>query len=238
MATLKAELRAILERYGIDPRDNSQIWDCHGTLVLYHKAYEIIAAKEKITFSAPQMIRSEKDEAVIIVTGTMGDRSEWSFGEAAIGLNYLVKPKQSGYPYAMAEKRGKDRVIGKLVGLAPYVYSEDEAEDFKNGDREAVEPSSPPPAKVTESKQPKPKPDPQEFWKRQSLDLDPKRQKSYLQFADSFEKALAAAPNDKAINRLARDNDGHLELLQQEDRALANALLEKLAERQAQGAVG
>ena len=31
----------------------------------------------------------------------------------------------------MAEKRAKDRVILKLAGLHGYVYSEDEAEDFK-----------------------------------------------------------------------------------------------------------
>jgi hypothetical protein len=149
MATIKPELKTILERYGINPRDSSQCWDCRGTLVLYHKAFEIIAAKESIAFDPPTVVRGNKDEAVIMVVGQMGERIEWSFGEAVIGQNYQVSGKQAAYPYAMAEKRAKDRVIAKLVGLAAYVHSEDEADDFKNGDRKAVEtedstPSNPP----------------------------------------------------------------------------------------------
>lgn len=128
MATLKKELKEILDKYGINPQDKSQLWDCHGTLVLYHKAYEIIAAKENIIFDAPTVIEGNtKDKTVaLLVTGRMGDRSEWSFGEAS------AANLKSTYPYAMAEKRAKDRVIAKLVGLAQYVYSEDEADDFKD----------------------------------------------------------------------------------------------------------
>lgn len=128
MATIKPELKQILDKYGINQNDKSQLWDCHGTLVLYHKAYEIIAAKENIVFDAPVVIEGNaKDKIVsLLVTGRMGDRSEWSFGEAS-SANL-----KSTYPYAMAEKRAKDRVIAKLVGLAQYVYSEDEADDFKN----------------------------------------------------------------------------------------------------------
>ena len=53
MATLKKELKAILDKYGIDHGDKSKLWDCRGTLVLYHKAYEIIAARENIAFCMP-----------------------------------------------------------------------------------------------------------------------------------------------------------------------------------------
>lgn len=128
MARLSKDLKAILDKYGIDPTDKSKLWDCHGTLVLYHKAYEIIAAKEDIRFDQPHVIESnsEKKIACIVVTGHMGERYEWSFGEASPS-NCTNK-----YPYAMAEKRAKDRVIAKLVGLAAHVYSEDEAEEFKN----------------------------------------------------------------------------------------------------------
>ena len=41
----------------------------------------------------------------------------------------------------MAEKRLKDRIILKLVGVSGYVYSEDESDDFKR-----------PPAKLSETK--------------------------------------------------------------------------------------
>ena len=130
MATLKAELREILDRYGIDPRDKSQLWDCHGTLVLYHRAYEIIAAKEGIWFDPPTLIETRSADKIVamLVVGHMGDaRSEWSIGEAA------PANCKNAYPYAMAEKRAKDRVIAKLAGLAAYVYSEAEADEFKDG---------------------------------------------------------------------------------------------------------
>jgi len=127
MATLKKELREILERYDIDPRDKSKLWDCHGTLVLYHRAYEIIAAQEGIKFDAPVLIEANSGERIVamLVTGHWKDRTEWSVGEASPGNS------KNSYPYAIAEKRGKDRVVAKLVGLAEHVYSEDEADEFK-----------------------------------------------------------------------------------------------------------
>ena len=55
----------------------------------------------------------------------MGDVSEWSFGEAAPYNN------KNNYPFAMAEKRAKDRVILKLVGLHGDTYSQAEADEFE-----------------------------------------------------------------------------------------------------------
>ena len=54
----------------------------------------------------------------------MKDASEWSIGEASPYNN------KNAYPFAMAEKRAKDRVILKLVGLHGDVYSQDEADEF------------------------------------------------------------------------------------------------------------
>ena len=102
-------------------------WDCHGTFVLLHKALERVAAHKNITFDPPTIVESDinSKNVVIAVTGHLGDKSEWSFGEAAPYNN------KNAYPFAMAEKRAKDRVILKLVGLHGYAYSEEEADDFK-----------------------------------------------------------------------------------------------------------
>lgn len=115
----------ILKRYGEDPR--TALWDCHGTWVVYHKAIERIAAKAGITFDMPEVVQADARDkiAVIIARGFMGERSEWSFGEAMPSNN------KNAYPFAMAEKRAKDRVVLKLVGLHGLVYSEDESDDFK-----------------------------------------------------------------------------------------------------------
>ena len=98
---------------------NTAGWDCHGTFVLLHKALEKVAVKNKITFDKPEVLEcnSERRIASLIVTGHMGDKSEWSIGEASPSNN------KNSYPYAMAEKRAKDRVILKLLGLHGDVYS-------------------------------------------------------------------------------------------------------------------
>ena len=102
-------------------------WDCHGTYVLLHKALEKVAAKRNVVFDPPQVLSANvtSKEAVVLCTGRMGDKQEWSIGEAAPYNN------KNSYPFAMAEKRAKDRVILKLVGLHGDVYSEDEADAFQ-----------------------------------------------------------------------------------------------------------
>lgn len=123
---LDPTLSKILEEYGENPREAA--WDCHGTWVVYHKAIERIAAKAGIRFDMPEIIEARSADKIvaIVARGFMGDRSEWSFGEAAPNNN------KNAYPYAMAEKRAKDRVVLKLVGLHGLAYSEEEADDFKS----------------------------------------------------------------------------------------------------------
>jgi len=110
----------------------SDVWSVQGTPVVKHKALERLAAGMKIEFRAPQFLRTERDEAVILVTGQLPNCvTEWSIGEAVVNVNYRVTGKMAAYVYAMAEKRAKDRVILKLAGLHG-VYSEEEADEFKN----------------------------------------------------------------------------------------------------------
>lgn len=129
---LDKRIADILRDHGEDPNDTrGVIWDCHGTWVVYHKALERVAARAGISFDKPDVLRAERDEAVIMVTGRMGDRTDWDIGEALINVNYRVSGKQAAYVYAMALKRGRDRLILKLVGLHGLLYSEEEADDFK-----------------------------------------------------------------------------------------------------------
>ena len=102
-------------------------WDCHGTRVILHKALEKIAAKKGITFDAPVHLVTDpaNKQVAIQVTGRLGDMEAWSIGEVA------PNNCKNAYPFAMAEKRAKDRVILKLAGLHGYVYAEDGADDFK-----------------------------------------------------------------------------------------------------------
>lgn len=141
MNTADKQIADILGRYGEPFAGN--VWRVSGNAVIYHKALERIAAQAKIEFERPQVLRAERDEAVLLVTGHIpatnvvngtsiqSRRTEWSIGEALVNVNYKVSGKQPAFVYAMAEKRAKDRVILKLIELHGLVYSEEEADEFK-----------------------------------------------------------------------------------------------------------
>ena len=118
-----------------DKMDQGAVWNCHGTPVILHKALERIADHTNIMFSEPTIVEanSQAKVAVMCVTGTMGDKTAWSIGESA------PSNTTNSYPYAMAEKRAKDRVILKLIGASGFVYSEEEADDFKNSKPDVVQ---------------------------------------------------------------------------------------------------
>ena len=52
---------------------------------------------------------------------------------SATAVRSRLSGRQAAYVYAMAEKRAKDRVILKLVGLHGLLSSEEDADAFKTG---------------------------------------------------------------------------------------------------------
>lgn len=123
---LDPRIEAIRKEYDLSKDDFWQIpqnrqWVCK------HAALEVVATKANVIFSPPTIIQADTANgiAVLSVSGTLGARTEWSTGEAS------QKNCKNAYPWAMAEKRAKDRVVLKLVGIHGLVYSEDEADDFK-----------------------------------------------------------------------------------------------------------
>jgi hypothetical protein len=184
MNAAEKQITDILAKYGEPFAGN--VWRVQGNAVIYHKCLERIAAQAQIRFDRPEVLRAERDEAVILVIGHMGERSEWSIGEALVDVNYRVSGRQAAYVYAMAEKRAKDRVILKLIELHGLVYSEEEADDFKEGRSAANAPGPIDPAKTGSTA---PKPDAGADLKRRidqaksinavtDLMLDPETQKS------------------------------------------------------------
>src|SRR5687768_5873334 len=92
----------VFERHGVSLGKDA-IWQVQGTPVVKHKDVERLGAELNIKYDPPVIIRAERDEAVILVTGHLGDRSEWPIGEALVvkegqvGGNYKVTGKQAGY---------------------------------------------------------------------------------------------------------------------------------------------
>ena len=130
MSKLDPRIEVVREKFGLDREDFWELPQKKGTWVAKHAALEVAAVKAGIVFDMPVIV--EKDSAglttSIIVQGVMDGRTEWSIGETNPS-NYRVTGKQPSYPWAMAEKRAKDRVILKLIGIHGLVYSEDEMSD-------------------------------------------------------------------------------------------------------------
>ena len=123
MTNTSKQIATILDRYGEPATGN--VWQVEGETFIHHKTLERIAGKAKITFDPPTVLRAGRDEAVLLVIGRMDECVEWSIGEALVGVNYDLPGAEPAYVYAMAEKRGKDRVILKLIELSDVVSSEE-----------------------------------------------------------------------------------------------------------------
>jgi len=107
--------------------DSDEIWEVHGaTWVVKHKALERVAVEVGIVWLRPEVITCDLANkiAVICAYGKIGEREEWSFGEATPANN------KNSYAMAMAEKRARDRVILKLLVSHGALYSEAEADEF------------------------------------------------------------------------------------------------------------
>jgi hypothetical protein len=124
--TLDPRIEVIRERYGLAHDDFWKIKQ-NGQWVCKHAALEVVAVKAEIEWLPPMIIEHDAERLVtsMVVTGKMGKRVEWATGETN-PTNYSVTGKQPAYPWAMSEKRAKDRVVLKLVGIHGLVYSEDE----------------------------------------------------------------------------------------------------------------
>lgn len=121
MADLDPRIEAVRKEYNLSASDFWQLpqnkqWVCK------HSALEVVAVKAGIRFDMPQIIEAKGGDGVaaVCVQGQMGERFEWSIGECS------PKNNRNSYPWAMAEKRAKDRVILKLTGIHGLVYSDEE----------------------------------------------------------------------------------------------------------------
>jgi hypothetical protein len=170
------------------------LWDCHGTWVMYHKALEKIAAHKGVTFDEPKIIHSDvaSKSVVVLVTGRMEKRSEWSFGEATPANN------KNAYPFAMSEKRAKDRVILKLVGLHGDVYSDTEIDKQAQDDikeRADKKPKGKPPEDPPKDPPEDPPEDPPKDQNKEEAETDPDKIAGWEKIVFGYMKNIDQLPN-------------------------------------------
>ena len=118
-------IKELAKKYGLAEGD---FWNHKqsGQWILTHDAVENIANVEKIELVNWEVLNSERDFCRFKITMQMRDRKVTTIGEAD------KSNCMSSYYGAMAEKRGVDRCVLKLINAYEYgVSSEVEAEDFK-----------------------------------------------------------------------------------------------------------
>lgn len=120
--------KKLLKEAGLN--ENEALWHHgqSGQWIMKHWAVERLAAHKKVTLDRPEIITSDPTNktAVICVVGHYNDCTEWSIGEAA---PYNTTQQ---YPFAMAEKRAKDRVVLKLLNLHGEVFSDQESDEWRD----------------------------------------------------------------------------------------------------------
>ncbi len=121
--------KAVLDFMAAHNIDSDEVWEVRGTAwVVKHKALERVAVELGIVWDKPELKVCDITGGcvVVLISGTLGGRTEFSFGEAS------PKNNKNGYPVAMAEKRAKDRVILKLLVCHGDLYSS--ADDIPDPD--------------------------------------------------------------------------------------------------------
>lgn len=121
--------KAVLEFMAKYKVDSDEIWEVRagGAWAIKHAALERVAAENGVTFGLPTIIEGDglNKNVAILVPAKMGERSDWSIGEAS------PANCKNAYYYAMAEKRARDRVALKLLNSSGGIYSEEESDDFR-----------------------------------------------------------------------------------------------------------
>ena len=123
-------------------KDGSKdFWLCHNNWIIKHDGCEKIADQHNMKFEIPTQNYDVSPNVALLIKGSMEtyiegkkvEKTEWSFGEAN-GRNTKMP-----YWWAMAEKRGKDRVILKLINAYEKgLYSDVEADEFKQSNNEEM----------------------------------------------------------------------------------------------------
>jgi hypothetical protein len=216
MSKTNAPAKAIEVLKEIGLSQNEAMWNCHGTWVMYHRSCERIAAHKKISFDMPKILEQDLDKksVIMLVTGKLGTISEWSIGEATPANN------KNAYPYAMAEKRAKDRVILKLIGLHGDIYSSSEIdkEAQEQIEREAEE-------KAARNKKDKPE---------DKTEEDPKEDNSsqaWMNYINSAKKEISEHTTQAGLTAWANQNEEALKKLKKASKVEYDRLFQQWVNR-------
>ena len=125
------EIKDLASKYNLNPKNDFWKHKQSGKWIITHDACEKIASMENIILAKWETLNSERDFCRFLITMAMpmkdsAEKLISSIGEAS------KENCQSKYYGSMAEKRGVDRCILKLINAYEYgIYSDSEADTFK-----------------------------------------------------------------------------------------------------------
>ena len=120
------EIKELAQKFKLDPKVDFWKHKQSGKWIITHDACEKIASMENIVMKSWTTLNSERDFCRFLITMAKDNKEITSIGEAS------KENCQSRYYGSMAEKRGVDRCILKLINAYEYgVYSDSEADSFK-----------------------------------------------------------------------------------------------------------
>ena len=121
-------MRDLFSKYSfLSKSEGVDFWKCHNSYILTHDAITKIANYEKIELlSIESLVNTETFVRFLVTMQDKLGKKVITVGEAT------TQNSKNNYYGAMAEKRGIDRAVLKLINAYEYgVYSEVEADDFK-----------------------------------------------------------------------------------------------------------
>ncbi len=128
-----AELGKKYNLVGQDKDGNPvDVWKCHNNWILTHDACTKIAHIENIKLCKIESIYQSETTCKFLVTMVKEDK-EGNVLDSVTSVGEADKSNcTSRYLACMAEKRGRDRCVLKLIKAYEWgIYSEEEADDFK-----------------------------------------------------------------------------------------------------------
>tara|TARA_R100001443_G_scaffold24466_1_gene36875 strand:- start:1354 stop:2022 length:669 start_codon:yes stop_codon:yes gene_type:complete len=131
------DMKQLSKKYNLSKKD---YWKQKqsGRWILTHDGCTKIGHIEKVQLVDMEVVNSERDFVRVMITMKKGDVIVKTFGES--------DSKSTFNPYhgCMAEKRGRDRAILKLINAYEYgIYSEVEAEEFKAENEQSISVTQP-----------------------------------------------------------------------------------------------
>ena len=128
------------QKYGLVRDQDYWFHTQSGKLIIKHDAVVRIAYEEKITLTIDRVIDDSDDHKAVMVFGSKQVEggpliTATMLGECAVGKSGIT----AMYPWAMAQKRGEDRCVLRIVAPGGGVYSDDESPDFRKGGANATE---------------------------------------------------------------------------------------------------